>query len=159
VGYIPVVQIGLALAGQTYLLLHYAPLREIPGVATNAGDIERLPRAEFQKACRDLILTSLDSFMDRIAPRPSEYERLGPKGQRALHRANRIVSVQLGSPWASGDVAEFAPNRLRPNGALEGCNPGDRVRVQRDESNEAFLKALDTAFSRCRGYPATSRRP
>jgi len=159
-GYIPCVDIGLSLDGETYLLIHMAPAKGLPGyAATPVGDIERVPRAEFEKACKALLLTSMDAYIERIAPRPGEYERLGPKGQRALHRATRIVSVQLGSPWASGDVAEFAPNHLRSNGALEGCNPGDRVRVQRDESNEAFLRALYIAFSRCRGYPAMPPRP
>ena len=117
-GYIPVVQIGLALDGQTYLRLHYGPLREVPGAATSVGDIERISRAEFEKSCKDLILTSLDASSERIAARPSEYERLGPKGQRELHRAKRIVSVQLGSPWAAKVVAEFAAIHLLRGGRL-----------------------------------------
>jgi hypothetical protein len=83
-GHIPLLQVGIALDERTYLLIHEAPARTAPGFgATPVGDIDRIARDQFRQACRDLILASLDAFALRIAPRPSEVERLGRRANEA----------------------------------------------------------------------------
>jgi hypothetical protein len=81
-------------------------------------------------------MSTLDAFESRVAPRPSEIERLGRKGERALNRAHRMLHIQMGSSWAPPDVLDIGPTHLRPNGDLESCGPGDRVEHLFDEEED-----------------------
>jgi hypothetical protein len=148
---IPFVKIGTSLDGLDVLILHHAPLVDLPG-ATPFGSMVKLKKADYERSCRSLIIESLDAYPSRVDSGVSEYQALGLKGMKALHRSYRFVGVQLGGPGFGEEAVEFAPYHLRSGGNLEGCSPGDRVRLGRDATNEAFVKAFDLACSRCRGY-------
>jgi hypothetical protein len=148
---IPFVKIGASVDGELLVIIHHAPMADLPG-ATPFGDIARIARRDFSNSCREVVLGSLDAYPSRVDGGTSEYQDLGAKDRKAFHRVHRFVGVQLGGPSSDENTVEFAPYHLRAGGNLEGCDPVDRVLVPRDEPNEAFVKAFDLACSRCRGY-------
>jgi hypothetical protein len=143
---IPAFNLGYSLSDDTYLLVQFAASRIFPGAIVPVGEIERLSSRDFLPNARERILGMLDSFPQIEDIPGGELARIGQKGERALNRKVRFLSVAL-----HGNTVEFAPFHLRGNGALGACEPHDRTSVRREEDNSAFVAALRLAFSRCRG--------
>jgi hypothetical protein len=139
---IPFLLIGQSQDKQHYVLVHHLPDKEMP-VSVSIGEIERLPRSDFEGRCRELIIGSLDAYATRSKTEMSAYDRFSDRELKVFYRAHRFVDATL-----RGTAVEFAPNHLE-KGDLVGCEPNLYLRVERTEDNGAFFKALGVAFERC----------
>ncbi|HXU83809.1 MAG TPA: hypothetical protein VN914_20585 [Polyangia bacterium] len=142
--------IAESLDGRVYELIHHAPAERSLAVVP-VGEMESVDAEELRRACREVVLASLDAFPARRRLERSAYDRMDDDATKRFHREHRMVSA-----GGYGPNVEFAPWYLEKNGTLDGCDRSQHVVVSRDAGNEAFVRAMERALARVRGWPPRS---